>query len=244
MNLVRSTIFSAIALLWTVGLSILYLPLLWGSRRFAQRCCGLWARTLLELARVVCGVRYQVRGRENLPKGPAIIAAKHQSAWETLLFHSLLEDPVYVLKKELVDNVLIGRYLRKVGNIGIDRGAGMRALKPMVAEAGARLAEGAQVIIFPEGTRVPPGEHRPYLPGVAALYSRYGDTVPLIPVAHNSGLFWRRWTKVPGEVVVSVMPPVPKGLDRRALMAELELRIEGETLRLSGAAAVENHRQE
>ncbi len=244
MSFVRSMIFSVVALLWTVVLSILYLPLLLGSRRLAQRCCGIWANTLLALARLVCGIRYRVIGREHLPKGPAIIAAKHQSAWETLLFHSLLDDPVYVLKKELIENVLIGRYLRKAGNIAVDRSAGMRALKPMLAQAGVRLAEGAKIIIFPEGTRVPPGEHRSYQPGVAALYARYSDTVLVIPVAHNSGMFWRRWTKIPGEVVVHILPPMQRGLDRRAFMADLELLIEGETLQLAGAAAVEKPRSQ
>jgi 1-acyl-sn-glycerol-3-phosphate acyltransferase len=238
----RSLTFLVVAVSWTLLLSIAYLPLLLASRRTVQSAARIWCRGMIVLGRVICGVRHRIEGIENLPKGRAVIAAKHQAAWDTMVFHTLLDDPIYVLKQELISNPMIGRYLRKAGNIAIDRAAGLRALKGMVAAAEARLAEEAQIIIFPEGTRTAPHDQQPYHPGVAGLYGRCN--APLIPVALNSGLFWDRWTKRPGEIVVSILPALPPDLDRRTMMAELEARIEDETRRLCGSPAVDKSANE
>jgi 1-acyl-sn-glycerol-3-phosphate acyltransferase len=236
---IRSGLFSALALIWSIVLMTLYLPLLALPRRWTQRGARVWCQGLITLARLCCGMRYRVIGREQLPKGGAIIAAKHQSAWETLFFHTLLADPIYVLKRELVGVPLIGWYLKKAGNIAIDRAAGFRAIKTMMPSVRRALAEGAQVVVFPEGTRTAPGQHRRYQPGVAALYA--ATHVPVVPVALNSGLFWgrRRFVKYPGVVTVEFLPPMPAGLDRNRFLAMLEQRIEQATRRLCEEVAVD-----
>lgn len=213
---------------------ILYLPLLGRPRRRLQALPAFWCAGLLALARFFCGIRHRVLGRENLPSGPVIIAAKHQSQWDGLIFHTLLEYPSYVLKEELLRVPFLGFYLSRMGNIGIDRSAGFRAIKQMLPGVRSRLEEGAQVIVFPEGTRVRPGQHQPYHPGIAALYQRCD--VPLVPVALNSGLFWGRnvFHLRPGTITIEFLPPVPRDLDRDTFLTELTTRIETATDRLCG----------
>ncbi len=218
---------------------ILFLPLLGLPRRRLQPLGRFWCRGVLGLARVFCGIRCRVRGRENLPPGPVIVAAKHQSEWDGLIFHQLLNDPVYVLKAELLRVPMFGLYLAKFGNIGIDRAAGFRAIKQMLPLVRERLGEGAQVIVFPEGTRVRPGVRRPYHPGIAALYQRCD--VPLVPVALNSGMFWTRnaFRRYPGTITIEFLPTMPKGLARDVFLAELAMQIEEATDRLCGTIAPE-----
>lgn len=229
---IRSYAFSLLALIWTVGLCILYLPLLAAPRHVHRAGVRFWARGLLVLLAAICGLRHRIEGSENMPHGPAIIAAKHQSAWETIALGAVLERPVFILKKELLGVPLIGWHFRKAGSIPVDRAMGPKALRAMIPEAAAAIAGGQQVIVFPEGTRVGPGETHPYQSGIAALYARID--APVIPVALDSGRFWGRRSPVkrPGTITLSFLPPMPRGLDRRAFMAELEALIEGETRRL------------
>lgn len=233
----RSALCLLLSYLWTGLLILLYLPLLAVlPRRRMQWWGALWCRGVILLARVICGIRHRVIGRERLPAGPLILAAKHQSAWDGVIFHLLCDDPVFVLKEELLRVPMFGLYLRRLGNIGIDRGAGVRAIRQMLPAVAARLGEGSQVIVFPEGTRVAPGTRHPYQPGVAALYQRFD--VPLVPVALNSGLLWGRnaFLRYPGTITIEFLPPMPRGLRREAFLAALEERIETATGRLCGAA--------
>ncbi|MCP5365031.1 MAG: 1-acyl-sn-glycerol-3-phosphate acyltransferase [Hyphomicrobiales bacterium] len=228
----RSHLFTLSAVLWTAVMCALFLPLLVFPRRAMQVAAKLWAGGILVLARVVCGLGSSVRGRDNLPSGPVVIASKHQSMWETLIFHLLCIDPVYVLKKELLSLPFVGWYLRKAGNVAIDRSAGFRALKAMLPAVESRLKEGAQIIVFPEGTRGAPGSRLPYHPGIAAIYTRAG--VPIVPVALNSGLFWGRGRilRCPGVITIEFLPPLPSGLDRSDFLRELQTQIEQATDRL------------
>jgi 1-acyl-sn-glycerol-3-phosphate acyltransferase len=232
----RSLAFAMLANLWTWSLVFLYLPLLALPRQRLQWWAALWCRGVVWLARAVCGIRYRVVGRENLPSGPVLLAAKHQSEYDGVIFHLLLDDPVFVLKQELLRIPMFGLYLRALGNIGIDRSAGVRALRTMLPAVSARIADGSQVIVFPEGTRVDPGAVAAYQPGVAALYQRI--EVPLVPVALNSGLCWGRGAlnKRPGVITIAFLPPLPRGLSRDAFLAELADRIETATCRLSAGA--------
>lgn len=232
MIIVRSLVFQGMFLLWTLALSLLYLPLLAAPRRMLVSAARFWLAGTLFLVRVVAGLSWELRGRENLPPGGVLVAAKHQSAFDTLIFHMLLDDPAFILKKELLRLPFIGWYLTRHRMIAIDRKAGIRALKQMVAEAKVAAAEGRQVVIFPEGTRTAPGDTAPYHSGVAMLNEALG--VPVVPVALNSGLFWARQSilRRPGRVVVEILPLMPSGLDRRAFLAELQARIEAATNRL------------
>jgi 1-acyl-sn-glycerol-3-phosphate acyltransferase len=183
-------------------------------------------------------------GLGNLPAGPAIIAAKHQSAFDTVVWLTLLppgRDPAYVLKQELADIPLWGRLAARGGHIAVDRAAGASALRGMVRAAQGALAAGRPVVIFPEGTRTAPGERVPYQPGVAALAAATG--APVVPVATDSGLYWgrRAFQKRPGTIHVEVLPPLPQGLPRPALMAALEAAVEDASARLAGSPGpVEN----
>lgn len=232
LTFVRSLIFAVLSNIWTWSLVFLYLPLLALPRRRLQWWAASWCRGIVFLARVVCGIRYRVVGREHLPSGPVLLAAKHQSAYDGVIFHLLLPDPVFVLKQELLQVPMFGLYLRTLGNVGIDRGAGVRALRTMIPAVADRLAEGSQVIVFPEGTRVSPGAEATYQPGVTALYQRLD--VPLIPVALNSGLCWgrRAFRKRPGTITIEFLPPIPRGLSRDAFLSELANCIESATQRL------------
>ncbi len=191
-----------------------------------------WMHGLQVVLRLVVGLSYEVRGRNRLPSGPAIIASKHQSAWETLIFHVLVPDLAVGLKYELTRIPIFGWYLMRGGAIRIDRGGAARALRSLVDGARAAAARGVSILIFPEGTRRAPEDPPDYKPGVAALYTALD--LPVVPVALNSGLFWSRrsFMKRPGRITVEFLEPIPPGLDRRTFMAELQRRIETATARL------------
>ncbi|HYM04524.1 MAG TPA: lysophospholipid acyltransferase family protein [Stellaceae bacterium] len=228
----RSLAFNLALYLYTAILAVLGLPVLLMPRRWAAIFGAAWAASILRILGWTVGLRHEVRGREFLPRGPAIIAMKHQSAWDTFALTVIFDDPAIILKKELLLIPFYGWYLWKAGMIAIDRGAGAGALKKMVAAGKRAAAARRPIVIFPEGTRTAVGARRPYQPGVAALYRQLD--LPLVPVAVNSGLFWgrRRFLKRPGRITVEILPAIPPGRDRRAVMAELEERIEGATARL------------
>ncbi|GEO81989.1 lysophospholipid acyltransferase family protein [Pararhodospirillum oryzae] len=231
MTVLRSLAFNVFYVLWTLVLGTVALPILGvclatGRRMPVQRVARVWVGGFLVAAHRLIGLSWTTRGLEAVPQGPVIFAAKHQSAYDTFLFHRLLNDPVYVLKKELLALPLVGWYFRVTGMIAVDREAGASALKAMVRDARAALDQGSQIVIFPEGTRVAPGDERPYHPGVAALYSQLG--VPVVPVAINSGVFWPRngFFKRPGQVVIEFLPALEPGMPRKAFLATLHARIE------------------
>lgn len=233
----RSFCFNILALIWNVGVMLLLLPSVLLGARWVLPISRLWSRGLLVLLRVVCGLSYEVRGREYMPGGPCVVASKHESAFETLVFPVVIHDAIFVLKRELLRVPLFGWYLAAAGNVAVDRSGGAKALRHMVAEARARLAEGRTIVIFPEGTRVTPGEGGRYHPGVAALYQAL--EVPIVPVAVNSGSYWSRraFAKRPGRIVVQFLPPIPPGLDRRAFLNRLRDTIETASVTLTQEAA-------
>jgi 1-acyl-sn-glycerol-3-phosphate acyltransferase len=232
----RSVLFNLVFYGWTALLGIAALPLLLAPRASVMRFGRWWSGTVLALARAIAGIDYELRGAEHLPRQPAIIAMKHQSAWDTLAVPALLGDVAIVLKRELLWIPCYGWYVRKAGMIPVDRGAGATALKAMVRRARAVVAEGRPIVIFPEGTRTAVGTQRAYHPGVAALYTQLG--LPVVPLAVNSGLFWprRSFLKRPGRIVVEALAPLPPGLERKAFLAELQSRIEAATERLVAEA--------
>ncbi|HKF72350.1 MAG TPA: lysophospholipid acyltransferase family protein [Stellaceae bacterium] len=232
MTLLRSLLFNLVFYAWTAFVAIAALPMLLGPRALVMGLGQWWSRTVLELARWIAGIDYELRGAEHLPRAPAIIAVKHQSAWDTLAVPALFGDVAIVLKRELLWIPCYGWYARKAGMIPVDRGAGATALKGMVRRAREVVAERRPIVIFPEGTRTAVGTKRAYHPGVAALYTQLG--LPVVPIAVNSGLFWprRSFLKRPGRIVVEVLAPLPPGLDRKAFLAELRSRIETATERL------------
>ena len=238
--MIRSISFAIVFYGVTAVMAILYLPLIVLPRRAFLACALVWVRLMLAAIRGILGIRYELRGLENRPDGPAIYASKHQSAWDVLIYNLIIPDCAYVLKRELYQIPLWGWYVWRVGSVGIDRSGGARALKGMVAEAKSYLQQGRSIVLFPQGTRTPIGENHPYLPGAAALYK--GTDFPVVPVALNSGLFWprREFRKKPGVITIEFQPAIEPGLNRRAFLKELEARIEPATRRLEQAASSQN----
>jgi 1-acyl-sn-glycerol-3-phosphate acyltransferase len=191
-----------------------------------------WSRYVLFGLRWIVGLRVEVRGLERRPTGQGLIAAKHLGMLDTVAPFDFLPDPAFVLKKELMALPFYGWFARRAGMIPVDREAHARALKQLVRDSKQRLAEGRQIIIFPEGTRKRPGEAGDYKPGVAALYREL--EAPCIPMATNSGLFWPAkgmdWKA--GTAVFELLEPIPAGLKRAEFMRRLEDRIETATARL------------
>jgi len=233
----RALLFNLLFYLLTALLAILGLPVLLFGANAVYALCRLWVGITLWLLRVLIGLDHRVVGRERLPAEPVIFAVKHQSSWETLALAKLLDRPIYVLKRELIWIPVFGLYLLGSGALAVDRGAGAKALRQLIRAAERAAKSGRPFLIFPEGTRVAPGEHRPYQPGIAALYDKLHR--PVVPVALNSGLFWgrRSFLKRPGLITVEFLDPIPAGLDRRRFMKELEARLEGASQRLLPAPA-------
>ncbi len=228
----RSLVFNTLFLVYHLALVLALTALLPFPRPWSQGVVRLWTKGVGLGLRGVIGLDVEIRGREHLPIGSCVIVCKHQSAWDTFVFYSLVSDPNYILKKELTDIPLWGWCALKCGAISVDRSGGGAALKKMVRDTEDRVAQGRQVVIFPEGTRIPPGEHREYHPGVAAVYAR--TKAPVVPVALNSGLFWgrRSFQKKAGVITLEFLPPMPPGLKRRQFMEDLRGRIEGATEKL------------
>lgn len=237
MTVLRSALFN----LYFFGCLAALLLVLWVvlplKRAVLGRVASLWARSVCWGLAHLVGLDHQVLGGDNLPAGGAVYACKHQSAWDTVIFLTLFGDAVYVLKRELLSIPLWGWYARKHRSIAVDRAGGAGALKKMVRDTRAALAEDRAVVIFPEGTRMAPGTRRPYHPGVAALYAM--TDAPIIPVALNSGLFWgrRSFVKRPGRITLEFLPAMPRGLTKEQFLATLEERIQGAVVRLEAEAA-------
>jgi len=228
----RSLLFNALFYVNITVRMIVALPTILLPYAFLHGVLRRYASSSLWLLRVVCGTGVEWRGRERLPTGAYIVACKHQSLWETFALFMLLPDPTYVLKRELMWLPLFGWLATKARMIPIDRGSHAKALAGMIAAARREAARGRQIVIFPEGTRRPPGAKPHYLPGVAFLYAELG--LPCVPIALNSGLFWPRRSlrRYPGTVLAEVLDPIPPGLDKREFLTRLRSATEEATARL------------
>ena len=228
----RSLLFNALFYVNITIRMIVALPTILLPYSFLHGVLRRYASSTLWFLRVVCGTKVEWRGREKLPAGPCIVACKHQSLWETFALFMLLPDPTYVLKRELMWLPLFGWLATKARMIPIDRGSHAKALASMTAAARREAARGRQIVIFPEGTRRPPGAKPRYLPGVAFLYAELG--LPCVPIALNSGLFWPRRSvrRHPGTVLVEVLDPIPPGLEKREFLMRLRNATEQSTARL------------
>lgn len=197
-----------------------------------------WARFFILLVRVLCGVRYRVVGRGNLPREPAVFLSKHQSAWETLAYQVILPPHVMVIKRELLWIPFFGWGLAMMSPIAINRAAGRQALKQIQDQGKERLADGFGVVIYPEGTRIAPGKSGEYRTGGAWLAVKAG--APVIPIAHNAGYLWPRnsFVKRPGLITVSIGPPIATaGRRPDAVTEETAAWIEREMERIGDGSA-------
>jgi len=227
MRWLRSVIFLASLPVTALVLALVGWPLVFLGRDKAMRVTKLWARIALWSAKYIAGTGYRLENHENMPTGGAIVASNHQSMWETIALYALLPNPVIIFKKELLRVPVYGWWARATGNIIIDRDGGAKSLRKVMNQAKERIAEGAQVIVFPEGTRIPVGKTGKYQSGVAGVYKFTAARCYL--VAHNSGCFWRRpgVIKIPGEITLRFLPPIEPGLDAKTFLAQLQAQIDG-----------------
>jgi len=236
----RSLLFNVLFFVTTTLFVVIGSPFLFTPRSWAMAALKVHARFELFLLRVIVGTKIEVRGRENIPEGACLVASKHQSAWETFALIPIFRDPALLMKRELFWIPFHGWFSYKFQMIPVDRDKGPAALRRMLREARKRIDDGREIIIFPEGTRRPPGAPPDYKTGIVLLYDALG--VPCLPVALNSGLFWPRRTVLrrPGTIVVEILPPIPPGLPKAEFLRRLETVIEGASNRLLPRLASRN----
>ncbi len=223
MIFLRSLIFLLVKAVMTIPFSLITLMTFPLPAMARYRVISQWSWIVNWLARVIVGISYRVEGLENLPAEPAVILSKHQSAWETIVFQQIFPPLSFVLKKNLLYIPFFGWGLALFSPIAIDRGAGREALKQIETQGRSRLKTGFWVLIFPEGTRMPPDETGRFQIGGAWLAVKAG--VPVVPVAHNAGRFWPKngFLKYPGEIVVKIGAPIPtQGRKAMQVLAESE----------------------
>jgi 1-acyl-sn-glycerol-3-phosphate acyltransferase len=230
-RLFRSLLYTTWLFLGTGLYACLVLVLFWAPTRTLHALADHWARNQMWMLRVLCGLSYCVEGRENIPPGAHVSMWKHSSAWETIAQAAIFPPQAWVLKRELIWIPLVGWAIWLLRPIAINRSAGASAVNQVVEQGKRRLEAGYWILIFPEGTRVSPGESRKYGVSGALLASRAGCKV--VPVAHNAGKFWPRrgWVKHPGQIRVAIGPPIDAaGRDPRDLNAEVRAWIEAKLL--------------
>ena len=234
MLVIRSLIFLLLQIIITPVFALLALLTFPFSRLTRYRFISLWAKMMLPILQLVCGIRHEVRGIENLPKQPCIVMCKHQSAWETLALQQIFPPQVWVLKRELLWIPFFGWALALTSPIAIKRSDGKGAIKQLLKQGKQRLAQGFCVVIFPEGTRIPYGQRGKYKIGGALLAASSG--VPVIPVAHNAGRLWGRksFSKHPGLITMSIGAPIEtRGLKADEINQRVETWIENEIRNLA-----------
>ncbi|HEY0331824.1 MAG TPA: lysophospholipid acyltransferase family protein [Rhodopseudomonas sp.] len=230
-SLVFNILFYLLLAFWVVVGIPTYLMPRWAIINIAK----YWGQSSIWLMRLICNTKVEFRGLENIPAGPLIVASKHQSMWETFALLQFFDQPLYILKRELLWIPFFGWYLSKADMIGVDRGAGGRSVVDLTRRVGAEVRRGRQLIIFPEGTRTAVDAPPNYKSGVGHFYS--DCAVPCVPVALNSGLFWprRSFLRYPGTIVIEFLEPLPAGLPRKEFLARVSEAIETASNRLVDA---------
>ncbi len=231
MTFVRSLLFNIWFYITMLVIGLLAMPFSFLSRRFALGAIRFYAHVQAFGLWLFCGVSMEVRGKENLPKGPGLIAMKHQSTWDTIAPFMFMENPAFILKRELLKAPVFGVYASRVG-IPIDRAGGAKTMKLMLAAARIGVAAGQQIVIFPEGTRQLPDTPTEIKPGVVFMYNDLG--VPCVPVALNTGLVWQGsgFLRKSGKIIFEILPPIEPGLKRAEFTQRLTDALEPSTVRL------------
>lgn len=224
--MLRSKLFKAMFYLWTTLFCLLYIPFFWLSRDALIKCQRWWSYGVLFFLRNIMNIRLEIRGIENVPKGGAFIAMKHQSSFDTFVMHTIVSHPAFIMKKELLKIPLYGQFCKNTGMIPVDRDGGLKTLKDMMQKSGAAIEAGRQLIIFPEGSRSLPGEQMTYQSGIFGIY-KYAKK-PVVPVALNSGVYWPKKGHLVagGNIVFDFLKPIEAGLSKNEFMATLENKIE------------------
>jgi 1-acyl-sn-glycerol-3-phosphate acyltransferase len=231
MTVIRSCLYAVWFYTTLAAVGLLAMPAALVSRDAAMSAVRVFSRLQALGLWLLCGIRMEVRGRQNLPSGAGLIAMRHQSTYDTLAPFTFMTNPAYILKKELLKAPVFGVYASRVG-IPIDRQGGARTMKLMLAAAKQGIGRGQQIVIFPEGTRQPPDTPLDIKPGIILLYNELG--VPCVPVALNTGLVWegKGFLRRPGKIVFEILPPIPPGLKRSEFTEALRQALDPATARL------------
>ena len=231
MTFVRSLLYAIWFYVSMAVIGLLALPISLFSRSFAMNAVKFYCHVQAFGLWLLCGISTEVRGREHLPKGPGLIAMKHQSTYDTLAPFTFMDNPAYILKRELLKVPVFGIYASRVG-IPIDRAGGAKTMKLMLAAAKAGTASGQQIVIFPEGTRQLPDTPADIKPGIVLLYNELG--VPCVPVALNTGLCWQGsgFLRKPGKIIFEILPPIEPGLKRAEFTQKLKDALDPATVKL------------
>ncbi len=222
--ILRSFFFYVIVYSWTIIYFIVFSPVRFFTRKFAARLSIIWTGSIIWFAKKILGIDYIVEGKENIPEDkPFLVASNHQSAWETFFFVVLFGDPAFVLKEELKNIPVLSSYFSKLGYIYIDRERGFNSLKKVIASVSKLVKKGVKAfIIFPQGTRVSPGEKIELNTGVVAVNKIL--KIPILPIKHNSGLYWKnkKFVKEKGIIKVKVHPLLDDDLNKVELIKRIE----------------------
>ena len=222
-DFIRSLFFYIFFYSWTCLYFITFSMVDFFSRKFTFKIANFWTLSVMKLTRSILSIDFEVFGRENIPDHPFIIASNHQSAWETFFLPVVFKDTIFILKKDLDKVPIFRRYFKKLGFIYVDRNNGYSSMKELLLQAKKRKLEGVNsIIIFPQGTRLKPGETNILGSGVSALYKTL--SMPIVPINHNSGEYWinKRFKKKKGKIKVMIFPPIMPGLEKGQLIKKLE----------------------
>lgn len=211
---------------WSITFFLVFFPVKFFSRQFTVKISDFWTVTIIKLTTCVLGIRYRIKGEDNIPEFPFIVASNHQSAWETFFLPVMFKNSIFVLKKELDKIPILRNYFKKLGYIYIDKNSTYSSMKTLLSAARDSIENGVNAImIFPEGTRVRVGENKELSSGVFALYRNLN--IPVLPINHNSGKFWinKKIIKKCGRINVTIFPPIKPGLSKEAFMEKLSEKI-------------------
>lgn len=243
--LIRSTLFNIFFFTLTPLMALCALPTIWMRRDRAMFIVHSWVKMVYLLERIFLNLDYEVRGMEHVPQETSfLVAAKHQSAYETMKLHILFGDPAIVLKRELLSIPLWGLFLAKIDPVAIDRGNREQAMKSLLASVKHVQDQGRPIVIFPQGTRVKTdvtATEKPYKGGIARMQAASG--LPIVPMALNTGLFWPKNSliKRPGKVIFQFYPAIPAGKPADVLIKDLETIIETGTNALNAESRAQYH---
>lgn len=226
--MILNLLFNLLLVLWEVLYTLVALPIIFFPSCIVTFFLVYAVKATLFFLYLLCGIKYEVKGVENIPKQPFIIASKHQSPFETFIFIILFKGAVFILKRELKWIPFIGLHLMALKMIFINRSDGVSSLRNTIRLAKIRIRENRSIIIFPEGTRTTAKHGVKYQPGVAALYNAL--SVPVLPIALNTGLFWPKsilsLRRTPGKAIIEILPPIYPGLNKNDFLQNLEKIIE------------------
>ena len=222
----RSALFNVTFFVVTFVLTVAATAVRFVAPQYVINVAAFWARILVASVRIICGIRLEVIGFENIPPGGVLIASRHQSAFDTFVWLTLLPRCCYVLKDDLLRIPLFGALTTAMGMIPVDRSGGSTSIRALLRHGDRAVREQRQIVIFPEGTRSDPGAPGELQPGIAALALR--TRLPVIPVSTDSGRYWgrRAFRKQPGTIRIVIGKPMAAQTDRKALMQALEIELE------------------